>query len=263
MNVEPTSQDVVVEDNDPTIQYGPPGIWGQSTDKSIIDSGTTYTDTPATGALGAWAAFSFNGTRIWYFADRFNTHGNFGASIDGGPMAVYSSWNAALATGQMLYYAQLPPGGHTLNITNLDNTKVIGVDRFVYRPLGVDASPTSSIPQPDSSLGSQTQTSAPAAPKAHAALSPGAYIGIGFAAGVLALLLALSVAFCWTRRARISQPQPQWDHPMSARSDLERPQTRSWSQVVASEAPGTVTELPAYHPPTHPPHGMLRLSAVL
>lgn len=237
-NIEPTSQDVIVEDNDSLIQYGPSDKWSESRDTNIIEFGTTY---HLTGALGAWAALSFSGTRIWYFADRLNNHGNFGASIDGGPTAVYSSFNTALLKGQMLFYAQLPPGRHTINITNLEDTKVVGVDRFVYRPLGIDADslstttsgagagPTPGRQQSDNQEQSQTSS--------RSSLSAGAYVGIGLASGAIALLLVLVGAFLWTRRRH--QPPPQWDagsiNAAQAARPWQGPPSRQWSQFSASQ----------------------------
>ncbi|EJD41340.1 hypothetical protein AURDEDRAFT_127093 [Auricularia subglabra TFB-10046 SS5] len=294
-SIEPTSQDVIVEDNDSAIQYGPLDKWSESRDTNIIEFGTTY---HLTGALGAWAAFSFSGTRIWYYADRLDNHGNFGASIDGGPSAVYSSFNTALLKGQLLFYAQVPPGRHTLNITNLEDTKVVGLDRFVYvwiaavfsipsaltctaqisptrhrrvcllPHLLLSAQTSSHLRDPISSTTSgaspgatpdQQQGGDQTSSSSHSALSAGAYVGIGLAAGAIALLLVLVVAFLWTRRRR-QPPPPQWDAgPINAAHAARPwqgpdPPSRQWSQFSASRQQAQTqqgTELPAYDASSH------------
>lgn len=202
---QPTAQDVVVEDNDPSIVYK--GEWNVGTDPTLY-TGESYHNT---GQVGAWVAFPFTGSFIFYISDKNNDHGAFGVSIDNGPQTVLSSFNAELLKQQVLFSQAVSPGPHVINITNLD-ARFTGLDQFAYRPLPPDdptSTPSSVIATTPSRSPAErpTDSGLPVADTADsdAPLPTGAYVGIGLGAAAVLILLAAAGFLLWQRRQR-NQP---------------------------------------------------------
>ncbi|EJD41341.1 hypothetical protein AURDEDRAFT_169498 [Auricularia subglabra TFB-10046 SS5] len=180
------SFDIFVEDNDPR------GAWDESTDRNIIAFGATY---HLTSVGGAWAALTFTGSKIWYFADRPDSHTSFGVSLDGGPMEMFSSYNAALMTGQLLFYASLSPGVHMINVTNIDDGRYTGMDRFVYvvADLGPPF-PDVTATHPRVLLQIATHSPTRTVRQRHSGLTAGSQAGIILLAAALAIFAVLTGA---------------------------------------------------------------------
>ncbi|EJD54386.1 hypothetical protein AURDEDRAFT_110053 [Auricularia subglabra TFB-10046 SS5] len=215
----PTSNDVIIEDTDPRVSYSSVGTWTVVSDGSLSDVGLTYHFTPGGG--GAWVASEFEGSYVWYVADKKFNHGNNGVSIDGGPVATISSYDPGLVLGQILFHQAVAPGRHSINVTELDG-KVMGIDRFVYRPLDFSVSspsagsssetnlpPPTNSPFPSSPSQLEPQRSSDSQPRR---LPAGAYVGIGLGCGALLLLLIGAAVILWFRRQRHSHRQMDMAH---------------------------------------------------
>ena len=67
-----------------------------------------------------------------YFSDRNKDHGSFNLSIDDDDPMQLSSYGPSLVGNQMLFKTSLAEGPHTLTIMNVEPSKVVGVDYFMF-----------------------------------------------------------------------------------------------------------------------------------
>ncbi|TDL27778.1 hypothetical protein BD410DRAFT_713180 [Rickenella mellea] len=109
---------VTIDDVNPLISYGPPGVW-QEVGIGGDDLSVHYFDQTRMGspALGATASFSFYGSAIWLFGAKRSDHGIYNVTLDG----MTSSLNG---TGNEVYQAVifnatgLTLGNHSITLTN-------------------------------------------------------------------------------------------------------------------------------------------------
>ncbi|KZV91850.1 hypothetical protein EXIGLDRAFT_836828 [Exidia glandulosa HHB12029] len=125
---DPTSQDVVVQDGDPSIAFAPPGDWIPLTNDQEYSGGTLRISWNESATI----SFSFVGSYFWYFGDLNFDHGRFKISIDNDTGTISTSYNPNGIAVQSLFSQSVDPGPHSVTITNLDNTNATVLDYFAY-----------------------------------------------------------------------------------------------------------------------------------
>ncbi|EJD48167.1 hypothetical protein AURDEDRAFT_183523 [Auricularia subglabra TFB-10046 SS5] len=197
-NTQPTSSDISVLYNDPSITFSQFQWW-----YPFIGQGATYM---VTQTYLAQFTYTFVGSYIWYYSDMNNDHGPFSVSIDD---VMYGTWTSAWPIerpGVVLFHASVQPGRHTLTVTNLSNNYT-SLEHLMYRPLtngtapravsdsGQSVSTQRFFPGPSQTLGSTAEpqdSSVQSPPPAADKPSTVAYIGI--ALGVVCFLLLVAIA---------------------------------------------------------------------
>ena len=68
--------------------------------------------------------------RFRYFSDKNFDHGSCSIAIDGKVVKTVSTTTPQVQPVSALFQQALDPGPHTITITNLDDTKGLGIDYF-------------------------------------------------------------------------------------------------------------------------------------
>ncbi|KZV93625.1 hypothetical protein EXIGLDRAFT_767848 [Exidia glandulosa HHB12029] len=131
----PTPQDVFVQDGDASVAYFPSNEWQIFTNPEAYLDGSLHVSYNESATI----SFSFVGSYFWYFGDLNFDHGRYNISIDNGPGFIGTSYNAEILPVESLFSQALDPGPHAVTITNIDDSKLTGVDYFVYRPFTAEA----------------------------------------------------------------------------------------------------------------------------
>ncbi|KAH7099060.1 hypothetical protein BKA62DRAFT_324844 [Auriculariales sp. MPI-PUGE-AT-0066] len=188
--VLPDAHAIIVEDDHGLVSYTHPTDWTSKLDPLWYSSGTYHVSRSA----GASVVFEFEGSAVWLYGDRNIDHGAFEASIDGSAPEIGSSYGRPRAALQLLYSANVEPGRHRLNITNIQESKPLSIDYFAYLPLKPSNNTSQSSP-------SKETTSLTAQSSAVGGLAPGAIVGLVM--GVFAfILLAVLLFLFWSERRR-------------------------------------------------------------
>ncbi|KAJ7209343.1 hypothetical protein B0H12DRAFT_423759 [Mycena haematopus] len=186
---------MLIDDSDASVTYSPDG-W-----QSFNNSDDCLESTKHIGAVGSWAALSFDGTGITVFG--LPSQKGFQASIviDGSPPVI-----SQLQTQNQLFNSNgLPSAHHTINITVLEGNS-LGIDYFVTN----SSSPSSAADAQGQPAPLPSPSGTPQASK-----TPRIAAIVGGAVGGLALLLLLLVAVLMMRRRRAGRAdQTAFEYPV-------------------------------------------------
>jgi hypothetical protein len=109
------------------VSYTPLDAWFRD-DDPVGYTGASY---HLTYEYNASAIFTFSGISVWLYADKNFDHGLFSVRVDGGVPALIEGQTAAHEGPMALFHSgSLEPGLHTINVTNLEGLRALGIDYF-------------------------------------------------------------------------------------------------------------------------------------
>ncbi|KZW00554.1 hypothetical protein EXIGLDRAFT_745586 [Exidia glandulosa HHB12029] len=129
-------QDITIEADSKQVSYTPADAW-EATSTPEVQVGA-YMRTSRVNASATFVFSALNdslGTHIWYYADMGSDHGAFTIAVDGSPESgTFSSFQRESQPVDVLFSQALSPGQHVIELRNAES-KIMGLGRFVYRPL--------------------------------------------------------------------------------------------------------------------------------
>ncbi|EJD46814.1 hypothetical protein AURDEDRAFT_123920 [Auricularia subglabra TFB-10046 SS5] len=126
--------EIVIEDNDEShVSYYPVDAWEFRT-RSVSDDDYHGASYHLTSTPGAYVTFTFNGSYVAYYSDLNVDHGAFTVLLDGQTVLTDSSQSDTLQKQRVLFGRAISPGHHVLTIENAQDTKITGVDFFMWAP---------------------------------------------------------------------------------------------------------------------------------
>ncbi|KAG8908419.1 hypothetical protein FRB99_006624 [Tulasnella sp. 403] len=138
-------RNVTIEDASPVIIYSPAGAWGEGTQNLDKYSGNSVR---VTNVYNATASFQFNGTGVWVYGARRNSHGAYLASIDGKTTLSNAFINSTTPDLSIPLFGapNLQPGIHTVSLKNVftdPSEQWLNIDNIVVEMQLPDQSLTS------------------------------------------------------------------------------------------------------------------------
>ncbi|KAF9528697.1 hypothetical protein CPB83DRAFT_308861 [Crepidotus variabilis] len=263
-----TGSRLIVDDADSLIQYSGNNHWTKL-NSQIFGNGMPYQSTLSSSSQkGSTLKFDFTGSSIAVYGALNQQSGTLSAqfTVDNGTATTFTPFNGTQAVdpsswkiNQQLYYKDLAPGKHSLQLTlsDISGSQALYIDSLVYEGTsGTTLSAANPSATGDSAFSSPSSS-----------FFSSAKIGGIVAAAVALAFVACCLRICCVRRRRViqqpNQPptlllvhQNQKPPPIFSPPSFNRHES-AWSsnsRFTPSSPPETPFTMPTPMPPPPPPH---------